>query len=172
MDEKYIIDTNVPLHAAKTLDEMNDTEVRCKECCFEFIENFIGNPNSKIVLDDCYEIYNEYTRNINIRSGPSIAVLFLRWVSNHINRIPAEDLVHLDKTARHTYKTFPSHPSLDKFDKDDRKFIALSIAHPQHPKIVQGTDYKWKLYVDTFLEFGIFVLFLCPEYIDARIKLK
>jgi hypothetical protein len=169
MEIKYIIDTNVPLQAAKNLEGMSEIEARCKECCFNFIEKFIHNPTSQIVLDDGYEICNEYVRNIPLNFSPSIATMFMKWVFSYIKMIPTADLIHLNKSGDKTYREFPAHEALKRFDKDDRKFIALSSAHVNHPPIVQGTDYKWKMYSEVFLGFGIHIIFLCPEYIDQRI---
>ena len=169
---KYIIDTNVPMQAAKDPSNMNEIEALCSERCLNFIQSFINDPTSKLVLDDCWEIFNEYRKNIPQNAAPSIATIFMKWVCKRINEISVEDYLHLAKDCNGLYKDFPSHNGLKNFDNADRKFIALANTHPEHPAIIQGTDYKWHNFEKIFSDFGIVIFFLCDEYIQYRLKTR
>ena len=58
--EEVIIDTNVPLVAAERHEGMSPA---CVEECIDEIER-VTNGHSKLVIDDDFEIINEYEKKI------------------------------------------------------------------------------------------------------------
>jgi hypothetical protein len=72
-------------------------------------------------------------------------------------------MVHISRKG-YSYEEFPSHAGLDDFDHSDKKFIAVSNAHPEKPPILQATDSKWWGWRKALKEVGITVLFICPRY--------
>jgi hypothetical protein len=67
-----------------------------------------------------------------------------------------------------SYEEFPSHDGLNDFDRSDRKFVAVTNAHPDKPPILQATDSKWWGWKDALAEVGITAHFLCPEYAEDK----
>ena len=70
------------------------------------------------------------------------------------------------------FKEFPSDTRLNNFDPDDRMFIAVANAHPDHPPILQALDSEWWGFKDVLDECGITVDFLCPDDIEALYNKK
>ena len=64
------------------------------------------------------------------------------------------------------FEEFPDDPALEKFDSDDRKFIAVACAHPQKPPILQAVDEKWRDFLDALHQNGVTVEYLCEDEIQ------
>ena len=56
--------------------------------------------------------------------------------------------------------------SLNDFDPDDRKFIAVAVAHLEQPPILQAVDSQWWDFRDAFRRNGVTVKFICEEDIQ------
>lgn len=162
MINKIIMDTNVAVKAATPQQDCKDEELDMQEKCMEFIGEFVNNPESKLVLDLDYEIIKEY-RN-RIPKNTNIGQIFLRWFDTYIGRISFEDFLKLDKDRDGNYTMFPLESRTEKFDLSDRKFVALSRAHSEHPPIVEATDGKWFGFKDVFEEYGVHIEFLDIDY--------
>jgi hypothetical protein len=80
--------------------------------------------------------------------------------------------VHIEKHADRGYVEFPDDQQLLEFDHADRKFVAVSAAHPQRPPILQGSDSKWMIWSERLSVHGINVEFLCPGDVAGFIKRK
>ncbi len=64
------------------------------------------------------------------------------------------------------FEEFPDDPALEGFDPDDRKFIAVAVAHPEGPPILQAVDSQWWDFRAAFRRNGIIVEFICEEDIQ------
>ena len=162
-----IIDTNVPLKAANLQPE-DDIDRACSLSCFRFIKA-IMNSDDVVVLDDNQEILREYRNKINIDLQDNVATEFLMWLYHKI-RDNTVEMHRITKTDNNTYVEFPDSPDLTGFDQSDRKFVALSKAHPAHPNIYNGSDTDWWAYKDALEAQGVHVVFLCEEYMRAKYK--
>lgn len=164
-----IIDTNVPVKAASVHLE-DEVDRKCASECLNYLEKLLHSSDI-LVLDSAGEILKEYRKNINMKADSSIATVFLNWVYRSIltERIERHTIT---KTGENTYAEFPASVDLKHFDCSDRKFVALSKAHPCHPPIVNGSDTDWWLYKDALEKEGIHVVFLCKEYMQAKCRGK
>lgn len=75
---------------------------------------------------------------------------------------------YLTVTGDREYAEFPKSPSLNGFDRSDRKFIAVANAHLEHPQIVEGSDSLWWRFKDALEELGIHIYFLCEDYVKTK----
>ena len=91
----------------------------------------------------------------------------MKWVHDNRWTFPDADRVPITRNGE-SYDEFPDHAGLAHFDYSDRKFIAVSNAHPEKPPVLQATDSKWWGWKDALAEVGITVHFLCPEYAKAK----
>ncbi len=66
----------------------------------------------------------------------------MKWVHDNRWSLSASHRVSITK-SNGTYDEFPAHEGLRDFDKSDRKFVAVSHAHPKKTPILQATDSKW-----------------------------
>ena len=164
-----IIDTNVPIMAAKSTFE-DDLEKKCSHECLNFISKLIsGKSKDFIVLDSTWDILKEYENNIDIHGDRSIATEFLLWVYQNQEKIK---WYQITKIGTNRYEAFPVSEGLKKFDASDRKFVALSKVCPMHPPIYDGSDTDWWEYRDALESEGIRVVFLCEDYVNEKARQK
>ncbi len=125
--------------------------------------------SGKLVLDDKWLILKEYMANLRPSGQPGSGDAFLKWVlTNHTNPDRCE-FVSITPTggASADFEEFPRRPGLAGFHGDDRKFVAVAMAHPEHPPILQAVDAEWWNLRDEFSAAGVAVEFLCPHDINT-----
>jgi len=80
--------------------------------------------------------------------------------------------VHIERHAERGYVEFPVDDNLAHFDRADRKFVAVAVAHPDGPPILQGTDSKWTEWVNRLAVHRVRISFLCPADVVKFIQRK
>jgi hypothetical protein len=161
---KVVVDTNVPVVANGKSKQASPECVR--RCVVRLNEITKG---GKFVLDDNWLILKEYMANLNSRGQPGAGDAYLKWVlSNHGNPKMCEKVqLTLKGTSEAGFEEFPANPELEGFDPDDKKFIAVAMAHPDKPPILQATDAEWWDLKDHFQVAGVTIDFLCEDDIRA-----
>lgn len=162
-----VIDTNVPkvANCATRPNPGSDFPDSCVKACVDAIEHVMC--TGSLILDAGDEIYNEYTRQLSRSGQPGIGDIFMKWVHDYRMSFDESQRVRIKKCGD-SYDEFPSHRGLDSFHKKDRKFVAVSNAHPEKPPILQAIDSKWWGWNDALSECGIEVNFLCPDYVKNK----
>ncbi|MGL4942199.1 MAG: hypothetical protein ACRC46_03290 [Thermoguttaceae bacterium] len=167
-----VVDTNVPI-AANRQHKFDGTEVENEKwilACVEAIEHVIA--EHCLVLDEADEILGEYCVHLSRSGQPGVGDHFVKWIHDCREQFPDSNRrVKITKIGD-SYEEFPSHAGLEDFDISDRKFVAVSNAHPDKPPILQATDSKWVGWKKALYEVGIRVVFLCPEYTKEKYDKK
>lgn len=165
--KKYVVDTNVAMVAnlATKADRASNVPDSCKKECVMAISHIT--EKGGLVLDDNGEIFAEYIGNLNLKGQPGVGDAFARWVHDNQWNNQKVDRVKITRNGT-SYDEFPYHDGLVKFDRSDRKFIAVANAHSAKPPIVQAIDSKWWGWRDALAEVGITVHFLCPDYAKKK----
>lgn len=166
-----VVDTNVAKTAnlATQPDSISNVPDECVLFCIEAIEHVIQKKG--LVLDVGDEIFDEYRRQLSMSGQPGMGDSFMKWVHDYRWSLPDHQRVTIKKNAE-SYNEFPVHDDLNKFDNSDRKFVAVSNAHPDKPVILQATDSKWWGWKDALSECGITVQFICETYIQKKYQEK
>lgn len=164
---KCVVDTNVPKTAnlATQPDPDSDVPDTCVLACIEAVNHVIIRRG--LVLDDGDDIFDEYRQQLSMRGQPGVGDAFMKWVHDHRHSLPSIQRVRITKDGD-SYNEFPAHDNLINFDISDRKFVAVSNAHPDKPPIIQATDSKWWGWKDALTENDITVQFVCPEYVKNK----
>ena len=167
LPQKCLVDTNVPKTANLALAPATIPQelTGCVLACVEAVEHIV--KKGGLVMDAGDEIFDEYRRHLSMKGQPGVGDGFMKWVHDNRWNFPDADRVKITKN-RESYEEFPDHAGLAQFDNSDRKFIAVSNAHPNKPPILQATDTKWWRWKDALADVGISVHFLCPDY--AKLK--
>lgn len=168
---KCLVDTNVPKIAnlATQPDSASDVPGECVLACIEAIEHVT--QTRCLIVDAGDEIFDEYRQQLSMCGQPGVGDRFMKWV--HDNRWSLTDSQRVSITKNgDSYDEFPTHEGLSDFDISDRKFIAVSNAHPDKPSILQATDSKWWGWKEALAEVSITVKFLCPEYVRGKFAEK
>lgn len=155
---RYVVDTNVAIVANGYSNPSKGEKPPSIECRLEtlnFLERLLS--NGKIVLDDGGAIQAEYHRYLNPRGQPGVGDRFYQEV---LNSAPERiERVDLPMNANGEYEHFPSHIDLRSFDRDDRKFTALSCK--ERIPVANATDSDWLNYRDILAQHHISVKFVC-----------
>lgn len=162
-----IIDTNVLLVAN---EQHPSVSFDCVMACIEALDRV--RTHGLVVIDDGYEILLEYTRRTAPNTGNQVGDAFLKWLYQNAGNPQHVVCVHIERHAERGYVEFPEDENLIEFDLADRKFVAVAIAHPNCPPILQDTDSKWTEWANQLLVHGIEVSFLCPADVQRFIKRK
>ena len=164
---KCLVDTNVPKTAnlAITAATIPPDLFGCVLACVLAVEHIV--KKNGLVIDAGNEIFNEYRHQLSMKGQPGVGDRFMKWVHDNRWKFPDADRVTITKNGE-SYDEFPKHDGLAHVDNSDRKYIAVSNAHPDKPPILQATDSKWWGWKDALAEVGITVHFLCPDYIKAK----
>jgi len=157
-----VVDTNVAVVAN------GHSKQASPECAISCSQRLLGitNGKEKLALDDQREIINEYSRNLRSSGQPGAGDAFLKWVLTNLTNTGRCELVHItpvENAPLKTFHEFPSDPALNNFDPDDRKFVAVALAHQQRPPILQAVDTKWWNFRDALLRNDVRVEFLCEN---------
>ena len=161
MSRTVIVDTNVAVVANRDAPQASP---QCVLACVRRLQKIMSDEE-RLAIDNQWLIISEYRANLRSSGQPGVGGAFLKWVlTNRENRSRC-DIVAItrkdgDKTSFHE---FPSDPALQGFDLSDRKFVAVALAHPQHPPILQAVDSKWCIFRDSLDSHGVTIDFLCTD---------
>ena len=159
-----IVDTNVAVVANGKWDEDFDD---CEATCISRLEE-ITSGKVILALDDQRRIIEEYRKKLSPDGQPGVGDAFLKWVEiNWTNpkrcvRVPITPI----ENSETEFKEFPDDHALQKFDSDDRKFVAVAVAHCEKPPILQAVDSQWLDFRDVLLQHGVRVQFICEDDIQ------
>jgi hypothetical protein len=157
-----VVDTNVWLVA-----NGGDTHATpgCVERC---ADRLAGARNSdRVVLDNGGRIKQEYLRHLRRHGTPrGLGDLFVVWLftnewnPKHCTHVPITQI----GTDPDDFAEFPDDPELAKFDRSDRKFVAVALASPEPTTILNASDTRsWWRYREPLLRHGLHIEFVCPE---------
>ena len=162
---KCIVDTNVPIVASRRSPQAS---AACIQACVGKLRS-ITSERETLVLDDNWWIIKEYLRNLDQRGQPGVGDAFLKWVLTNYRNPSRCVLVNITpvNSEGSDFQEFPKDPCLAGYDPEDRKFVAVSAVHPDHPAIAQAVDRRWWGLRCALKNNGIRVDFLCPSDISS-----
>jgi hypothetical protein len=154
---KVIVDTNVPVVANKAAPQASE---ECIIHCAQRLQDI--QRNDVLVLDDDWYILSEYKANLRSEGQRGVGDAFLKWVLTHRNNPLRCEQVSIHP-RNGSFAEFPEDAALASFHHKDRKFVAVALAHPEHPPILNAVDTDWWVYREALSRHGVQIQFLCPE---------
>jgi len=162
---EYVIDTNVWVMIDKHPDEVDTLmELDCIQCCGDWLKEFIGHLDCRLILDNMHMILREYRGKIR-RGG-----LGERYL-NDLEAQPRNRLVELE-IACDDEGCAKVPDLLCDFDRSDWKFVAVALAHNPIPTIVNATDTDWCKAENELKQCGITVHECCPSCVQEALARK
>ena len=157
MSSAVVLDTNVLLVADGQHPDVGD---ECLAKCVDLLEQV--RRRGVIVIDDEYRVLREYQGKLPGK-GKRLGSVFLKWLQqNKTNRLRVHQ-VTINESSVDWFEEFPDQTLQRCFDPKDRKFVAISAAHPDKPDICEATDCKWLDWAGALSQNGIKVIFCCPK---------
>ncbi|MFN7733844.1 MAG: hypothetical protein ACK5OB_18245, partial [Pirellula sp.] len=71
------------------------------------------------------------------------------------------DITPSDKSGS-SFTEFPDAPELTKFDRSDRKFVAVALKSGKKTPILNAVDSDWWAFRNTLAQHGVHLEFVCP----------
>ena len=166
---RCVVDTNV----ATTANGSNPAAgVDCMAASASALQSVMNAGH--VFLDDGGKIVDEYRDHLRPGGQPGPGDVFLKWVLTHEwggQRVTRVALTPTDDDPE-DFVELPPPPAGITYDRSDRKFLAVSAAHPEHPAILQSCDSKWWGWRDALAAVGVSVHFLCEVEIAAKHRQK
>lgn len=160
---KFIIDTNVLIVANG--DQSEQATIQCQLNCVRQLNAI--RQNHQVVLDRQELILREYMRDMNFSGQPGMGDFFFKWLFDNRFRSKYVELVSLtpmdNSEDGNDFVEFPTDTELAKFDRSDRKFVAVALAHAEKPPILNATDSDWWEFYEPLTIHGLQIEFLCKE---------
>jgi len=157
-----IVDTNVAVVANQRAPQASSD---CVRWCVQRLRTL--QRTGCVVIDDGWRILNEYKDNLREQGQPGVGDAFLRWLLRNRSNPRFCCQVHITPGAASATATdfaeFPQDPALAAFDPSDRKFVAVAVAHPEHPPVLNAVDSDWWDHREALAQHGVQVEFLCPD---------
>jgi len=162
----FVVDTNVPLVAN---EEAEQAGLGCIKACVAALEEVVY--KGKIVIDDKMLILHEYINRLSLSGQPGPGDAFVKWVfENQANTERCETVpVTLKSGDPDDLVEFPNDPDLVRFDRSDRKFVAVTLASKMKPTILNATDTDWYDARGALAKHGVKIDFLCPELMPGQL---
>ena len=159
-----IVDTNVAVVANGKSEQASE---ECVDTCIGRLEQIIRGE-TKLVLDADWIILDEYSRNLSSSGKPGTGDRFLAWSLRNRTNPEQCELVSVTPVTNleNEFEEFPKDSELANFDPDDRKFVAVAIAHCEKPPILQAVDSQWWVFRDALSRHGVTVEFICEDDIQ------
>ena len=159
-----IVDTNVIVIANDTDDKRKDCRNRCQDRIKQ-----IRDQRETVILDDSRRILREYDKNTHPNTKKGIGDLFVKRLLQNQKNPKVCTMVPITSLAGNgtDFEEFPDDNALINFDPDDRKFIAVALAHKrdngQVPTILLAIDRGWLQFMAALANHGVSVDLICEE---------
>jgi hypothetical protein len=153
----YVVDTNVLFVANQASPQAGP---QCVNACVNALR---AAKEGIVVLDDSWRILGEYGNKLN-PGQPGAGDLFLKWVhKNQTNPDHCEQVrLTLRSNDQDDFNEFPDDEALERFDRSDRKFVAVALASKNEPDVLNAVDRDWWDYREELKRHQVHIQFLCP----------
>jgi hypothetical protein len=164
---EIVIDTNVLLVANGAHEHASE---QCMATCIERLE--AARSGHLVVIDDGHRILGEYGNKLQANQAKGVGDAFLKWLLQNSSNPRKVAQVSITDLVDESFAEFPEPPPQCDFDPPDRKFVAVSNAHPSKPRIWQATDCKWLDWWQALAEKEIHVDFICAADVCGFYRTK
>ncbi len=158
------MDTNVAVVANGKAPQAGN---QCVETC---VTTLIAlRDHHRVLLDEQGLILDEYRRHLSPSGQPGPGDAFFKWLwdnqghLDHCRQIPITPV-----RGTRVFEEFPDDPELARFDREDRKFVAVVIASEEQPPILNASDTDWWDHREALKRHGVEIRFLCPELMKGK----
>jgi hypothetical protein len=166
MRKRVVIDTNVLVTAEGGPGASRSCAASCQNKLLEI------QAAGSVALDTGWLIIREYEQNLQTSRQPGVGFRFLQWLLNTRSAKDHCSWITITPQSLRGFEEFPDHPGLKKFDRSDRKFVAVAARHSPKLPIVQATDSKWVGWAAALAECAIEVEFVCKNEIKLKYEQK
>lgn len=154
MTDRIVVDTNV-LRVANGSNEQAD--LKCELACIEALEK--AKAGKQIVLLDASNLIMDEYRTPRSHSGMPAGNAFFKYLHNFEHS--SKKILHIPIEVTPVEEGGFANLPPNKFDSDDRKFLA--VAEAGDGRVVNATDSDWSEHAAFIDSLGVCVIELCPQ---------
>lgn len=162
----YVVDTNVAVVA-----NGRDSPQADPGCVLACISNLQAIYNGAVIaLDASGLILGEYMDNLSMSGQPGAGDYFMKWVYSiqaDESRCEQVNITPMPSDPSN-FSEFPRDPALARFDRKDRKFVAVALSSRNKPTILNAVDSDWAQFNATLASHGVKIKFLCPQCVSLE----
>ena len=154
-----VVDTNVVIAAN---GRYTHADPLCRLTCSERLARLV--KTGVVAIDESGLILEEYRGYCNFSGGPSVDDAFFRHIFNSPyqgNRVLRTRVTPIDDD-KGGFEELPEN----RFDRSDRKFLAVAVA--SSGVVVNATDSDWHEHGALMDELNVEVEQLCPQHASKR----
>lgn len=152
-----MVDTNVLVVAN---DPNHPVGESCHGACVRELAGV--RERRSLLLDPDWGILGEYAARMN---RPGLGAEFFKLAAQGSISTP----IRITPDEGRGFVEFPKDPRLEGFDRSDRKFVAVAIAHgAETSEILNAADHDWTEFREALVRHGVRVRELCPEYLARK----
>lgn len=163
-----IIDTNVLLvasamDATSPFDDSEHVSPKTKQLAFDWLLAFRDAPGRNLVLDQAFQIWNEYHNKLGHGQDLGSLVVTDKLQKSAVRFVDVE----FDKNG---HACVPRDLAEIIHDRSDRKFVAAALAdlaNGDECVIVNAVDGDWCLWMGALADRGVKVEQLVPGFCDG-----
>lgn len=164
-----VVDENVPIVANEATKSATQrlapqADDACILASINRLEEIV--KGEIVLLDEAGAVMSAYRAKLSGSGMPGTGDAFLRHLSDRQYDPSKVRIVPLEENAARVYTVFPADEALKKFDKADRKFVALAASVAGSP-IVNSVDSDYSHHSQALINAGIVVEELCPQCLKA-----
>lgn len=152
----FVVDTNVIMVADGQSPQASPA---CVECSINALEEV---KTGKICLDEGMRILIEYMQNLGYAGRPGLGKAFAKWVWENQANPDVGEVVRIYPNNDREFEEFPDNHLLKGFDRNDRKFVAVALASPFKPEIMNAVDKHWWVYREQLKQHDVKIRFVYP----------
>jgi len=157
----FVVDTNVPMVASRLAPQADEA---CVDACVQRL--FVIMRSGGLLVDEDGLIVNEYIKRVGLAGKPGAGKAFVKWAHDHQyteSMCTRVSITRLDGDGWRLFEEFPTDDRLERFHRDDQKFVAVARASQNDHTVLNATDSDWWRFKEVLHENGVMVEFLCPE---------
>jgi hypothetical protein len=159
----FVVDVNVAIVAN---GRTNHADLVCMKSCVEILTYI--QSQSLIVLDDKMFILKEYISHLSASGQPGLGDAFMQWVWENQGVVEKCEQVSIKSLGSDgDFDEFPRDSRLERFDLNDRKYVAVALKSKNKPEIVNAVDSDWYEHREALFECGLQIQFICPQHIEG-----
>ena len=162
-----VVDTNVAIVASRG----GNTSPACAAACVAALSRIMKDEVC-LAIDSRWLIIREYMGNLRTDGQPGVGDTFLKWVLTNQTNPKRCQQVEIRRHEEREFEEFPDHPELASFDRADRKFVAVALAHAGRPPVMEAVDSDWWGARKALIAAGVRIVFLCEKEVRTTWEAK
>lgn len=165
----YVVDENVTIVAndqARPQPKAPQADLVCRLACIRALRAVVR--AGVVIIDDEGEVLALYRKYLSGSGQPGVGDAFLKHLSDHQFDRRKVRRIALTRNDDREFEEFPMDSRLRTFDRADRIFVALAVAAPENPVVLNAVDSDYDEYAEALAAEGVRVRELCRKCLRKR----